>query len=419
MKTLVFAVILAIFASGAAGADEGASTSPAELRIAGAQKVLEKQPSRYQAYTELAQALIRRARETGDTSYFERVHVAIANSLRIEPENFEAEQTHVYLLLAEHQYRVALEEAQALNRRMPDAVLIWGDMAEAEAAVGDYQHAETAAQWMMDLRPGNVPAYLTGATLREDWGDIDGAEEFLTKALQQTPPFETEETAWILTRMAKLQRRSGRPGPAEELLQEALKTFPDYYLSLEESAEVRLAEHACPEAVEFVEKRNRSFPSPSSELLAARVYECAGRSGDAAKMYAEFERDARARIALPDNANVELIKYYADHAHQPQDALRVARIEINYRHDAWTLDAYAWALYANGQFSEASRQIEKALEIGTRDAELFYHAGVIEAAIGKKVEASRYFQQSLDLDPTSEVSEAARRTVTQFRVSGI
>jgi tetratricopeptide (TPR) repeat protein len=419
MKTLIIAVILAIAATGAAAADDGASNSPAELRIAGAQKVLEKQPSRYQAYNELAQALIRRARETGDSSYFERARAAIASSLRIEPENFEAAQTQVDLLLAEHQYRAALEEAQALNRRMPDAVLIWGDMAEANAALGDYQQAEAAAQWMMDLRPGNVSAYLTGATLREDWGDIDGAEEFLTKALQQTPPFETEETAWILTRMAKLQRQSGRPGAAEDLLQKALKTFPDYYLSLEELADVRLAQHTCPEAVDVVEKRNRSFPSPSSELLASRVYDCAGRPGDAAKMYAEFERDARAQVALPDNANVELIKYYADHAHQAQEALRVARLEINNLHDAWTLDAYAWALYANGQYSEASRQMEKALEIGTRDAELFYHAGVIEAAIGKKVEASRYFQQSLELNPTSEVSEAARRTVTQFRVSGI
>jgi tetratricopeptide (TPR) repeat protein len=418
MKTLVFAVILAISALGAAGADEGGSPSPAELRIEGAQKVLEKQPSRYQSYNELAQALVRRARETGDSSYFERAGVAIASSLRIEPENFEAEQTQVDLLLAEHQYRPALEEAQALNRRMPDAVLIWGDMAEAEASLGDYQQAEEAAQWMMDLRPGNVPAYLTGATLRQDWGDIEGAEDFLTKALQQTPPFETEETAWILTRMAKLLRQSGRPDTAEALLQKALKIFPNYYLSLEELAEVRLAQHAYPEAVELVEKRKRSFQSPLSQLLAARVYECAGRSADAAKMYAEFERDARTRIALPDNVNVELIKYYAEHAHQPQEALRIARMEINNRHDAWTMDAYAWALYSNGQYAEASRQIEKALETGTRDAELYYHAGTIEAAFGKRAEASRYLQQCLDFNPTSEVSEAARRTVTQFLVSG-
>ena len=172
-----------------------------------------------------------------------------------------------------------------------------------------------------------------------------------------------------------------RPKP---LLQQALKTFPDYYLSLEELAEVRLAQHRYSEAVELLEKRNQSFPSPSSHFLAARALEHAGRPAEADKMYAEFERAARAQIALPDNANLELIAYYAEHARQPQEALRIARLEMESRHDVWTLDAYAWALYANGQYAEAGQQIEKALAVGTRDAALYYHAGAIEAASGKR-----------------------------------
>jgi Flp pilus assembly protein TadD len=114
---------------------------------------------------------------------------------------------------------------------------------------------------------------------------------------------------------------------------------------------------------------------------------------------------------------LELIAYYAEHAHQPQEALRIARMEMENRHDVWALDAHAWALYANGRYAEAHVQIEKALAIGTRDAVLYYHAGIIEAAFGKRAEASLYMQQSLDLNPASEVSETARRAVTQFPVS--
>jgi len=417
MKTLVFAIFLAVCASGVAGASEGSSSSPAELRILGAQKVLQAQPKRFQAYNDLAVAFVRRARETGDNSYFEKAQAAIANSLQIEPKNFEGEQAQVELLLAEHKYRSALDQARALNQRMPDAVLVWGYMAEAEAALGDYQQAEEAAQWMMNLRPGNLPAYLTGADLRQDWGDIDGAEEYFSKALQQTPPFESEETAWIYTRMARLLRQSGRSDAAEALLQKALATFPDYHLSIEELAEIRLGQHLYPQSVELMEKRNQKFPSPSSQLLAARAYEGAGMPADAAKMYAEFESGARAQVSLSDDANSELISYYADHAHQPEEALRIAHLEIRNRHDVWALDDYAWALYANGQYAEADQQIEKALAFGTRDALLFYHAGAIEAALGKRAEASQYLQASLDLNPTSEVSETVRRAVTQFQVS--
>lgn len=418
MKTLVLALFLAITASGAA-ASEGGSPSPAELRIEGAQKVLQKHPNRYQAYNDLAVALVRRARETGDNSYYEQAMAAIDNSIKIEPRNFEAQQAQVDLLLAEHNYRQALEEARALNHRMPDAVLVWGYMAEAESALGDYQQAEESAQWMMNLRPGNVPAYITGAGLRQDWGDIDGALEYLSKALQQTPPFESEETAWIMTRMASLLRQSGRPDAAESLLQKALKTFPDYYFSLEELAQVRMEQRLYPEAVELLERRNQKFPNPTSQLLAARAYESSGRPADSAKMYAKFEREARAQISLPGNSNVELIAYYAEHARQPQEALRIARLEMENRHDVWALDACAWALYANGQYAEARLQIEKALELGTRDAVIYYHAGAIESAFGKKAEAGHYFQESLDLNPASEVSDAARRAVTQFTVSGL
>jgi tetratricopeptide (TPR) repeat protein len=418
MKTLVFALFLAMTASGAAVAGESGSPTPAELRIAGAEKVLERQPSRYQAYNELAQALIRRARETGDNSYIEQAQKAIQSSLKIQPENFEAQQAQVDLLLAEHDYHAALEKARALNHRMPDAVLVWGYMAEAQAGLGDYQQAENSAQWMMNLRPGNVPVYLVGAELREDWGDLDGAQEYLSKALQQAPPFEAEETARILTKMARILRESGRSDAAESLLQKALKTFPGYYLSLQELAEVRLGERQYSEAVELLEKRNRSFPSPASELLEARAYEGAGRTADAAKLYAEFEREARAIISQPDNANIELVAYYTDRAHQPQEALRIARLQIENRHDVWTLDAYAWALYANRRYDEAGQQMEKAIDIGTRNAVLYYHAGAIEAAIGQKSEASRFLQESLDLNPASEVSDTARRAAAQFTARG-
>jgi tetratricopeptide (TPR) repeat protein len=413
MKTLVLALSLSISAFGSAGAGDVGSPSPAQLRIEAARKVLEKQPNRYSTYNDLAVALVRRARETSDNSYLSQAQAAIADSLRIQPDNFEAGQAHVALLLAEHNYRQALEEARALNHRMPDAVLVWGYMAEADAAIGDYDQAEQAAQWMMDLRPGNLPAFLCGAALREDWGEIDGALDFLSKAFQQTPPLETEESAWIMAKMARLHRLAGRPDAAEPLLQQALKTFPDYYLSLEELSEVRLAQQRYSEAVDSLARRNQSFPTAHSRYLAARALERAGKPAEAERMYAEFEGAARSQIEQPDNDNRELIAYYTEHARRPAEGLRIARLEMEHRHDVGTLDSYAWALYVNGQPAEARRQIQKALAVGTRDAAIYYHAGVIEAASGERSAALHYLQQSLDLNPTSEAGEAARRTLAK------
>lgn len=410
MKKPFFGMLMICLAASARAGDMDLQ-SPAQQRMAAAQKVLQQQPKRFQAYNDLALALIRRTRESGDPSFYPRAESAVESSLQIQPSNFEAAQAHVALLLAEHQFHEALEEARALNRRAPDAVLVWGDVAEAEAALGDYQQAEEAAQWMMNLRPGNVPAYLTAAALREDWGDVDGALDFFEKALQQTPPLETEETAWILTRMASLHRQAGRLPAANSYLHQALKDFPDYYLATEEIAKLRIAQHAYPEALEMLTRLMETDKNPSLEALAAQTLERAGRQTEADKMWAGFERDAVALVSQPDNDNVDLIDYDVDHAHRPREALRVARVEIARRHDVRAVQAYAWALEANGQHDEARRQIEKALAVGTRDAALYYHAGVIEAAAGNKAAALDDWQQSMGINPTSDVADAARRAV--------
>ena len=43
---------------------------------------------------------------------------------------------------------------------------------------------------MLDLRPGNVPVLTRGAYLRELFGDVDGALEFMTDAFDRTSPDE-------------------------------------------------------------------------------------------------------------------------------------------------------------------------------------------------------------------------------------
>jgi len=397
MNALVLTLILVTQAVAAAGARV---PSPAERRIDAARLVLAKQPNRYQAYNELAMALARRARESGDARYNQQAEQALESSLRIQPQNFEGKQALVYVLLGEHKYKQALAEAQALNRATPDALLVWGYMAEADAALGDYDQAAKAAQWMMNLRPGNVPAYLCGAVLREDWGDLSGALEFLGKALQATPPLETEETAWILTAMARLNRISANLDEADSLLQQALKTFPAYHLALEESGRLRMEQKRYADAVTILEERNQNSSSMESRYLLAEALEHAGREAQAGAAYAQFEGEARGRIDEADNDNQELVLYYAGRGHRPDEALRIARLEFAGRHDAGTRDAYAWALYVNGQYEEARRQVEQAVAVGARDATLFSHAASIARATGDKAAASRYSKMATELDRT-------------------
>jgi hypothetical protein len=75
-----------------------------------------------------------------------------------------------------------------------------------------------------------------------------------------------------------------------------------------------------------------------------------------------------------------------------------------------TLDAYAWALYVNGRFTEAHKQIRAALDVGIRDPGIFYHAGMIARAL-RDPAASSHFEQALSLSPRSEFAPLARKAL--------
>jgi Flp pilus assembly protein TadD len=139
----------------------------------------------------------------------------------------------------------------------------------------------------------------------------------------------------------------------------------------------------------------------------------AGKTDDASKAFAEFEQKSLLETNRGDNSNHELIFYYADYARQPAKALEVAQREIARRRDVFTLDSYAWALYQNGQYEEARKQIETALAVGIRDAKIFRHAGEIALKSGDKAAAERYLRESAELNNIG--SEQAEMTLASLK----
>jgi tetratricopeptide (TPR) repeat protein len=371
--------------------------SPAEQSMAAANRLIEKNPRNFEAYNALALALSRRARETSDVRFYTQAEETLKKSFDISPENFDGERIRVWLSLGKHEFAVARVQALKLNKRMPDDVMVYGFLTDANVELGNYKEAEDAAQMMLDLRPGNLPGMTRGAYLRELYGDVDGALELMNMALQSTPPSQVEDAAWITTQIAHLKLSVGNVADAESLLNRALTLFPDYHYALANLAKVRIQQKRYDEAVELLRKRYTAAPHAENLYDLAEALEVAGRSSEAASAFQEFERKSLAETGIADNSNHELILYYADHAHQPAKALEVAQREYARRHDVFTVDCYAWALHLNGQEAEARRQIEAALAVGIKDARLFRHAGEITLASGDRASAERYLRQSLEL----------------------
>jgi tetratricopeptide (TPR) repeat protein len=391
---------------GQAGAPVPSKLSPAEQGVERAQKILAAKPKDYEAYNALALALSRRARETSDVSYYTQAEQALQKSFAISPGNLDGARIHVWLLLGRHEFAAALEEAKMLNKKTPDDVMVYGFLTDANVELGKYKDAETSAQWMLNLRGANVPSLTRAAYLRELFGDDEGAVELMEMALQSVSPEEVEDRAWITTQIAHVRLASGKLPQAEALLQQALAEFPNYHYALGNLAKVRIQQGRYDEAVQLYRQRYTAAPHAENLYDLADALQLAGRSDEAAKAFAEFEQKSLAESGRADNSNHELVFFYADHAKQPEKALEVARREYARRQDVFTLDCYAWALYVNGDYSQAREQIQRALAVGIPDAKLLRHAGEISLKLGDTVAAQRYLRQAADL--TARESAQAR-----------
>jgi tetratricopeptide (TPR) repeat protein len=380
--------------------------SPAERSITAANRLIEKNPGNFEAYNALALALSRRARETSDVNYYRQAEEALGKSLAIRPGNFDGLRTEVWLLLGRHEFAAALEKARELNRQMPDDVMIYGFLTDANVELGNYQDAERAAQWMLDLRPGNLPGLTRAAYLRELFGDPDGALELMNTALESTSPTEVEDAAWILTQMGHLQLGVGKIDEAERYLERALTLFPGYHYALGNLAKVRIRQRRYEEAASLLRERYRSAAHAENLFDLAEALLLAGHQEEGKQAFAEFEAKALLETYRADNSNRELILYYCDYVHEPGKALAVAEREFGRREDIYTLDSYAWALHRNGRHQEARRVIERALAGGIRDARLFRHAGEIALEGGDRASAEKYLRQAAELNTVE--SETAR-----------
>src|SRR5580704_13544003 len=393
-------------------ASAGQKLSPAERSMAQAKKLIEKNPNDFEAYNSLALAFSRRARETSNVAFYREGEEALQKSFAISPDNFDGQRIRVWLLLGKHEFAAALEAAKELNKKMPDDVMVYGFLTDANVELGNYKEAETAAQWMLDLRPGNLPGLTRAAYLRELFGDIEGALDLMNMALQSTPPSEVEDAAWIVTQMAHLELARGNTAQAEKHLQQAVSLFPGYHYALGNLAKVRIQQKRYDEAIHLLEQRYQAAPHAENLYDLAEALRLAGRNDDAKKAFAEFERKSLLETNRGDNSNRELIFYYADYAHEPVKALEVASREFARRRDVYTLDSYAWALHVNGRDQEASKQIEAALAVGIRDAKLVRHASEIALKTVDRAAAHKYLQQAVLLN-TAE-SEQARALLARL-----
>ena len=180
-------------------------------------------------------------------------------------------------------------------------------------------------------------------------------------------------------------------------------------------ARVAAADGDLDEAIDRISAAIAIVPRPDSLARRGDLYTLRDRPGDAKLAAADYGTvEAIAKLA-GDAASVydrTLATYLADHGLEPDRAVALAQAELAVRKDVYGYDAMAWTLLAAGRPQDADAAMQQALHVGTQDARLFYHAGMIDAALGRTADARTMLGRALALDPSFDPFQAARARET-------
>lgn len=395
-------------------AAETENPSPADKQLRAARDTIEQRPSVAAGYNLLAAAYIQKAREADDFALNTRAMEALERSLKVAPDNYDGLKLHAKLLLTFHRFEDALavsRRAQAINPQDHD---VYGAMTDALVELGEYPSAVEAAQRMVDLRP-DTSSYSRVSYLRWLHGDTRGSIEAMRLAAQSASPRDPERMAWCYVQLGEALMSSGATAEAEREFDRALFAFKDYGAALDAKARARIRAGDFDGAMEIYRTGHERKPSADSALAIGDLYAKQGRTDEAQKYYEQFESLERANAA-EENDWHHFVYFWTDHDRNLDEALALARKERDRRRDIYTCDALAWALYKKGQLNEAKAAIDEALRLGTRDARLHYHAGMITHALGDSRAAARHLRLALEVNPSFDAlqADAARRTLASL-----
>jgi tetratricopeptide (TPR) repeat protein len=363
----------------------------------------------------LAIGYMRKLRESGDPAYVGRAEQALHRALSLDPHDPNAPKLLAWGALVKHEFALARQATTALIRVMPRDDSLYGILADAEIELGRYSEAQQALQQMIDLKPGPA-AYVRVAYLRQLHGDIPGAIDAMQMATEDLTPRDRENLAWTRVQLGHLFfGRGDLPGASAQYAQ-ALRVLPDYLYAQAGLGDIRAAQGRFGEAIHFYEQALAVIPLPTIAATLGDVYARIGQQAEAERQYDLVEYIGRLTQINRVVFNRDLAYFYADHNRRLDQAVALAEHEATLRHDIYTDDTLAWAYFKVGRYAEASRLADRSLSLGTRDALLLYHAGMIARALGDQVRAAHYLAQALRTNRYFHVLHAreARRTLASL-----
>lgn len=358
-----------------------------------------RDPRSARDFAQLARLYLQRARESGDNGDLVRAETNARHSLSLRAaRNSEAFGVLASALLSQHRFGEALQISRRLVEDDSTSIAGRGLLGENLFELGRYEEARrvlgTLAMYRND--PGIAPRLARWAELT---GHPQDARQLLRAAAREAGRrhgMPREQLAWFHLRLGDLALRYGHLDEAERELETGLAIHPGDARLLATQARLAAVRGQWRDAADLGEQAIASAVDPATLGLLHDAYRM---MGDSAKAAAYYRAMALAVVRQPGPFHRAWSLFLLDHDREVPTVLAKVRDELSSRRDIYGYDLLAWALHRSGHDQEAEAAMHHALALGTRDAMLLHHAGMIERSLGHDDAARQYLEAALATNP--------------------
>ncbi|HLW69771.1 MAG TPA: tetratricopeptide repeat protein [Candidatus Binataceae bacterium] len=399
-KIVLAFLLVALLSSGSARTQSQAPTPAAQIDrdITILQTVLKRHPDA-ELYYRLGDLYSQKGRQTGDITYFNLSGNSLREAIKLQPRLAPAHRHLAFVLYALHDFAGATTAANTAIKLDPNDSYAYGVLGDAQLETGEYAPAARSYGQMIALK-ADLYSYSRRSGLETMRGDDQTAIADMRHAIADgiAAGEPLEGIAWAQAMLAEDYFRMGKLNDADAQGAASLKTYPNYYRALAILGQVRAARGKLDEAADFYRRAIAVIPLPQYVAALGDVYTEMGRVSDAKQQHDLVEFIARLNKLNQVLYNRVLVDYYADHDVQHQQAVALAVGEYQIRRDIYGEDALAWSLYRDGKADAALPHIIAALRFNTTDARLYFHAGMISAALAHKTEARANLDRAMTIN---------------------
>ncbi len=372
--------------------------NPAELtRLINVFEARVEQDPTYADLKSLGGYYFSRAALTGDLNGYRSSLSAYELAVQLASGSQSAQMGLARSAATLHRFSQALEIAEAQLEIDKLNTAAWLAKGDALLELGDIDGAEAAFVHL----PVDHPATLVrAAELAHLRGDQDAAVRTAAEAtdLAVTRQLDGRNLMFYLLLESDLLFDAGRYEAALDRAQSAISIDPTWAVGYAGEAKAFAALGQVSAAKASYERALSLQPGdPGWTGSLADLEFVSGNPDRADELYAQAE--AIYASEAPELTGRSLAVLWADRGLHRDEAVELAKDDLERRQDIGSWDAYAWTLYRAGDFQAARAAADQATRYGTQDGELQFHSAMIWAAVGDHAQALAEIQDLVERNP--------------------